>query len=119
MRAMVHAFRGGSAEAIDDLRQLCREHTAREAAALLWLGDRLGLGDIVASRRDDDRDLVARLEDPEPDAKRLWGATWDHADAWEFDVFPHLMMAAYDDVLDEASARGDGAAADARRKEGE
>ncbi|MGE5227850.1 MAG: hypothetical protein ACM3OO_13325 [Planctomycetaceae bacterium] len=61
----------------------------------------------MGQRDDDDRVLGASLADVLPDIRRLWGSAWDHAEAWEYDIFPHLMMAADEDDLARAAARGD------------
>lgn len=109
MRDLIYALRAADANALGDLREIWREHAVREAAALRPLGELLGLGDVVASRDGEDRDLGVLLADLDPAVRRLWGAALDHADAWEFDIFPHLMMAALGDDLEQATARGDAA----------
>jgi hypothetical protein len=89
----------------DDLRALWEEHTEREIASLQPLGNLLGLGDVVAAHANDLAHTSAILTVPTPDPRRIRGAIGDHVDAWEFEVFPHLMMAAEDDELRDAADR--------------
>jgi hypothetical protein len=96
----------GDPIAFEDLRGLWDEHASRERAALSPLGSVLGLPDVVEAREPDDRALDTMLALPPHDARAIRGAAWDHVDAWEFEVFPHLMMAATEDELEAADARG-------------
>lgn len=106
MLDLVEGVLAGDATAVEDLRDLWREHADRERAALRPLGGLLGLADVVDAREPEDRALDEMLALPAPEARAVRGAVWDHVEAWEFDVFPHLMMAATTDELAAADARG-------------
>lgn len=102
--AEVLAEGGGPAD-LEALRVSWDDHRAQEAA-LGPLAARLDLEDVVEAARRGDRALEALLRTPAPDPGALLRAVHDHVDAWEFEVFPHLVLAADPDDLTSAALGG-------------
>ncbi|HXF35821.1 MAG TPA: hypothetical protein VNO17_01400 [Actinomycetota bacterium] len=88
---------GGSAD-LEALRVSWDDHRAR-GAPLDALAAGLELEDVVAAARRVDRALEELLGMPAPDPRALLRAVRDHVDAWEFEVFPQLVLSADPDDL--------------------
>jgi hypothetical protein len=106
LRDLVSAAEAGDPIASVDLRELWREHTERERSALGPLAESLGLADLVAPHARADAARGALIAAPSVDG-RVRRAVSDHADDWEFEAFPHLVMAAEEEDL-QAAAQGVG-----------
>lgn len=89
---------GGGPADLEALRVSWDDHRAQEAA-LGPLAVRLDLEDVVDAARRGDGALEELLRDPAPEPGALLRAVRDHVDAWEFQVFPQLVLAADPDDL--------------------
>jgi hypothetical protein len=104
LRELVPAARAGDPTAPTDLRELWSEHLERERAALEPLAASLGLADVLAQPLETDAARSALVGEPSID-ERVGRAVSDHADDWEFEVFPHLVMSAEEEDLRGAARR--------------
>lgn len=96
---------GGGAADLEALRVSWDDHRAREGALGL-LAVRLDLEDVVETAREGDRALDVLLRSPAPDPGTPLRAVRDHVDAWEFEAFPQLVLAADPDELAAAALGG-------------
>ncbi|MGE5461450.1 MAG: hypothetical protein ACM3WR_12635 [Solirubrobacterales bacterium] len=97
--------RGGDLDDLDTLAITWDDHRAHERAALEDLAAGLAMGEELELVRPSDEAAETLLAQALPDAKTLRFAIVDHADRYEFEVFPHLVLAADDRELAEAAER--------------
>lgn len=97
--------RGGDLADLDALAVTWDDHRVHERAALEDLAVELAMGEDLELVRPGDEAMETLLAQALPDAKALRLAVVDHADRYEFEVFPHLALAADDRELAEATAR--------------
>ncbi len=84
---------GGGPADLEALRVSWDDHRAQEAS-LRPLAARLDLEDVLEAGWRGDRALEEHLRAATPDPGALVRAVRDHVDAWEFEVFPQLVLAA-------------------------
>ncbi|HXF74442.1 MAG TPA: hypothetical protein VNO79_17805 [Actinomycetota bacterium] len=94
---------GGGPADLDALRVSWEDHRAVEAT-LGPLAAHLDLEEVVEAARRGDRRLEALLDAPAPDPGDLLRAVRDHLDAWEFEVFPQLVLSADPEELAAAAS---------------
>jgi hypothetical protein len=106
LASLAEAFeRGGDLDDLDALAITWDDHRAHERAALEGLAAGLAMGEELELVRPSDEGVETLLAQALPDAKALRLTIVDHADRYEFEVFPHLVLAADDRELEEAAAR--------------
>jgi hypothetical protein len=79
--------------------------TAHTVGYLAFVGSGERDDDVAESSAEADRDVLLEtlLGQPVPAGRALRGAVREHIDAWEFEVFPQIVLAADPDELEEAA----------------
>jgi hypothetical protein len=96
---------GGNPLDLEAIRVSWEDHLATQFA-LRSLAKELGLDDVIhGEARRPDETVGALLSEPSPDGRALWGAIRGHIEAWEFEVFPRIVLSADPDELEEAAGR--------------
>jgi hypothetical protein len=100
---------GGSSLDLEAIRVSWEDHLASQSA-VRSLARSLDLEDVIdREAQRPDESLNALLARPVPNGHALWGAIRGHIEAWEFDVFPRVVLSA--DPAELAEAARDAAAA--------
>lgn len=113
---LAEAFeRGGDLADLDALAVTWDDHRAHERVALEGLAAELAMDEDLELVRPSDEAVETLLAQALPDARALRLSVADHADRYEFEVFPHLVLAADDRELADAAARAATVRASAER----
>lgn len=108
LEALAELFlRNGDAADLEALRAAWAVHRTAESA-LGELARTLGLSDVLAAGIREDARVEDVLRQGGPDAGALWRALRSHVEAWEFEVFPHLVLAANSAQLEVAARHAAG-----------
>lgn len=94
----------GDERDLDALRVTWDDHLAAQAG-VRSLAEQLGLDRRIAVERDADTRLGALLAKSAPDPRELRRSIRAHVDAWEFEVFPQVVLIADPAELQEAAER--------------
>lgn len=93
---------------LDALRVSWEDHRTEERAALEPIAEAIGLHDALAIGRDADAAPDELLSTDEPNAGSVRRAVAGHIDAYEYEVFPQIVMAADPGEIEAAAARAAG-----------
>lgn len=89
---------------LEAIRVSWEDHRATQAA-VRSLARSLDLEDVLdGEARRPDESVEALLADPAPNGRALWGAIRGHIEAWEFEVFPRIVLSADADELAAAAS---------------
>ncbi len=100
--------RSGDEADLEALRVVWEDHRRTERVALEGLAGALGMREELSLGAETDEALERVLALAAPDGAALRRTMSDHADAYEYDAFPHLVFAADDRDLEAAAERVDG-----------
>ncbi len=87
---------------LEALRVSWEDHRATQGA-LHSLAQSLDLTEVLEAAAGEDVRLDALLAEAAPDGPALRRAIRGHSEAWEFEVFPQLVLSADPDELEEAA----------------